>query len=141
MRLETSFARTGRWGGRIAALTAALLTVASPAFAATVKSVSMKEAGSATQVVIEGDAPLNYHDFTLESPDRIVVYDNHTDRHGPLPAIGRSCGCASRVPFLDGPVSAVFSPNTSVVFFVRHVRRARFSIRSSWISRRLPPTP
>ncbi|HXF58792.1 MAG TPA: type IV pilus secretin PilQ [Candidatus Saccharimonadales bacterium] len=33
----------------------------------------MKEAGSATQVVIEGDAPLNYHDFTLESPDRIVV--------------------------------------------------------------------
>jgi len=73
MRLETSFARTGRWGGRIAALTAALLAVASPAFAATVKSVSMKEAGSATQVVIEGDAPLNYHDFTLESPDRIVV--------------------------------------------------------------------
>ena len=73
MRLETSFARTGRWGGRIAALTAALLTVASPAFAATVKSVTMKEAGSATQVIIEADAPINYHDFTLESPDRIVV--------------------------------------------------------------------
>jgi type IV pilus assembly protein PilQ len=73
MRLETSFSRTGRWGGRIAALTAGLLLTAAPAFAATVKSVSMKEAGSATQVVIEGDAPLNYHDFTLESPDRIVV--------------------------------------------------------------------
>jgi type IV pilus assembly protein PilQ len=73
MRLETSFARASRSGGRIAALTAALLLAASSAFAATVKSVSMKDAGSATQVVIEGDAPLNYHDFTLESPDRIVV--------------------------------------------------------------------
>jgi len=73
MRLETSFARMGRSGGRVAALTAAILLTASSAFAATVKSVSMKEAGSATQVVIEGDAPLNYHDFTLESPDRIVV--------------------------------------------------------------------
>jgi len=73
MRLETSFARTGRWSGRIAALTAALVLAAPPAFAATVKSVSMKDAGTATQVVIEGDAPLNYHDFTLESPDRIVV--------------------------------------------------------------------
>src|SRR5947209_1339597 len=73
MRLETSFARAGRSGGRIAALTAALLLAASSAFAATVKSVSMKDAGTATQVVIEGDAPLNYHDFTLESPDRIVV--------------------------------------------------------------------
>ncbi len=73
MRLETSFTRMGRSGGRVAALTAALLLAASSAFAATVKSVSMKEAGSATQVVIEGDAPLNYHDFTLESPDRIVV--------------------------------------------------------------------
>ncbi len=73
MRLETSFVRAGRWSGRIAALTAALLMAASTATAATVKSVSMKEAGSATQVVIEGDAPLNYHDFTLESPDRIVV--------------------------------------------------------------------
>jgi type IV pilus assembly protein PilQ len=73
MRLETSFARASRSGGRIAALTAALLLAAGSASAATVKSVSMKEAGSATQVVIEGDAPLNYHDFTLESPDRIVV--------------------------------------------------------------------
>ncbi len=73
MRLETSFARMGRSGGRVAALTAAFLLTASSAFAATVKSVSMKEAGSATQVVIEGDVPLNYHDFTLESPDRIVV--------------------------------------------------------------------
>ncbi len=73
MRLETSFARMGRRGGRVAALTTAILLTASSAFAATVKSVSMKEAGSATQVVIEGDAPLNYHDFTLESPDRIVV--------------------------------------------------------------------
>jgi len=73
MRLETSFARAARGSGRLAALTAALLLAAPSAFAATVKSVSMKEAGSATQVVIEGDAPLNYHDFTLESPDRIVV--------------------------------------------------------------------
>ena len=73
MRLETSFARARRWGGRIAALGVTLLVVASSATAATVKSVSMKDAGSATQVVIEGDVPLNYHDFTLESPDRIVV--------------------------------------------------------------------
>jgi len=73
MRLVTSFAHARRSSGRIAALTAALLLAASSAFAATVKSVSMKEAGTATQVVIEGDAPLNYHDFTLESPDRIVV--------------------------------------------------------------------
>ncbi len=73
MRLETSFARTGRWSGSVVALTAVLLLAASTTFAATVKSVSMKEAGSATQVVIEGDAPFNYHDFTLESPDRIVV--------------------------------------------------------------------
>jgi type IV pilus assembly protein PilQ len=73
MRLETSFSRIGRPGGGVAALTAAILLTASSAFAASVKSVSMKEAGSATQVVIEGDEPLNYHDFTLESPDRIVV--------------------------------------------------------------------
>jgi type IV pilus assembly protein PilQ len=73
MRLETSFARAARGSGRLAALTAVLLLAAPSAFAATVKSVSMKEAGTATQVVIEGDAPLNYHDFTLESPDRIVV--------------------------------------------------------------------
>jgi len=73
MRLVTSFAHARRSSGRIAALTAALLLAASSAYAATVKSVSMKEAGTATQVVIEGDAPLNYHDFTLESPDRIVV--------------------------------------------------------------------
>ncbi|MBI4364176.1 MAG: AMIN domain-containing protein [Candidatus Latescibacteria bacterium] len=73
MRLETSFARTGRSGGRIAALVAGLLVAASPTLAATVKGVQMKEAGSATQVIIEADAPLNYHDFTLESPDRIVV--------------------------------------------------------------------
>jgi type IV pilus assembly protein PilQ len=73
MRLETSFARAGRSSGRIAALAAGLLVAQSSAFAATVKSVSMKDAGTATQVVIEGDAPLNYHDFTLESPDRIVV--------------------------------------------------------------------
>ena len=73
MQLVTSFAHARRSGGRIAALTAALLLAASSAYAATVKSVSMKEAGTATQVVIEGDAPLNYHDFTLESPDRIVV--------------------------------------------------------------------
>jgi type IV pilus assembly protein PilQ len=73
MRLETSFPRASRLGGRIATWTAAFLLAASSAFAATVKSVSMKDAGTATQVVIEGDAPLNYHDFTLESPDRIVV--------------------------------------------------------------------
>src|SRR3990172_4194408 len=73
MRLETSFLRTGRAGGRIAALLAGLLLAAAPAFAATVKSVSMKEAGSATQVIIEADGPINFHDFTLESPDRIIV--------------------------------------------------------------------
>src|SRR5207249_5005678 len=70
---KTSIESMGRRCGRVEALTAAILLTASSAFAATVKSVSMKEAGSATQVVIEGDAPLNYHDFTLESPDRIVV--------------------------------------------------------------------
>ncbi len=72
-RLETSFAPMGRSGGRIAALLAGLCLATSPAYAVTVKSVTMKEAGSTTQVVIEADAPLNYHDFTLESPDRIVV--------------------------------------------------------------------
>ncbi len=72
-RLETSFAPMGRSGGRIAALLAGLCLATSPAYAVTVKSVAMKEAGSTTQVVIEADAPLNYHDFTLESPDRIVV--------------------------------------------------------------------
>mgnify|MGYP001581815205 CR=1 FL=1 len=45
MRLETSFARTGRSGGRIAALVAGLLVAASPTLAATVKSVSMREGG------------------------------------------------------------------------------------------------
>ena len=46
MRLETSFARARRWGGRIAALGVTLLVVASSATAATVKSVSMKDAGA-----------------------------------------------------------------------------------------------
>jgi type IV pilus assembly protein PilQ len=55
------------------ALPLLLLLAAAPALGATVKSISLKEAGKGTQVVVEADAPINYHDFTLESPDRIVL--------------------------------------------------------------------
>jgi type IV pilus assembly protein PilQ len=73
MRLETSGTRAGRRTGLVAALGACLLLAASPALAATVKSISLKDAGTGTQVIIEADGPVNYHDFTLESPDRIVL--------------------------------------------------------------------
>jgi type IV pilus assembly protein PilQ len=49
------------------------LLAAAPAFGATVKSISLKDAGAGTQIVVEADAPINYHDFTLEAPDRIVL--------------------------------------------------------------------
>ncbi len=73
MRLETSGMGTGRRSGLLSALAAGLLLAAVPAFAATVKSISLKDAGTGTQVIVEADAPVNYHDFTLESPDRIVL--------------------------------------------------------------------
>jgi type IV pilus assembly protein PilQ len=44
-----------------------------PAFGTTIKSISLKDGAEGTQVVVEADAPINYHDFTLESPDRIVL--------------------------------------------------------------------
>ncbi|MGE5176813.1 MAG: secretin N-terminal domain-containing protein [Hyphomicrobiales bacterium] len=55
------------------ALTALLLLGAVPALGATVKSISLKDSSGGTQVIVEADAPINYHDFTLESPDRIVL--------------------------------------------------------------------
>ncbi len=73
MRLGNSRTRTGRRAGAGVALPLLLLLAAAPAFGATVKSISMKDAGAGTQVVVEADAPINYHDFTLESPDRIVL--------------------------------------------------------------------
>jgi type IV pilus assembly protein PilQ len=73
MELVTSSMRLGRRAGRLAALAASLLLAAGPAYGTTVKSVSLKEEGTATQVVVEADAPLTYHDFTLESPNRIVL--------------------------------------------------------------------
>jgi type IV pilus assembly protein PilQ len=72
MRTGTSTARRGS-AGRAIALGAALWLAAAPAFGATVKSISLKDSGASTQVVIEADGPVNYHDFTLESPDRIVL--------------------------------------------------------------------
>lgn len=72
MRTGTSTARRGR-GGWAIALGAALWLAAAPAWGATVKSISLKDSDSSTQVVIEADGPMNYHDFTLESPDRIVL--------------------------------------------------------------------
>lgn len=73
MRLETSGKRTGRRKGAWVALTALLLLGAVPARGAMVKSISLKESNGGTQVIVEADAPINYHDFTLESPDRIVL--------------------------------------------------------------------
>lgn len=73
MRLETSGSRTGRRPSAWAALTALLLLAAAPALGTTIKSISLKDGAEGTQVVVEGDAPINYHDFTLESPDRIVL--------------------------------------------------------------------
>ena len=72
MRLETSGARAGRrtsaW-----ALAALLLLAAAPSFGTTIKSITLKDGSEGTQVVVEADAPVSYHDFTLESPDRIVL--------------------------------------------------------------------
>ena len=73
MRLGNSRTRTGRRAGAGVALPLLLLLAAAPAFGATVKSISLKDAGAGTQVIVEADAPINYHDFTLESPDRIVL--------------------------------------------------------------------
>ena len=74
MRLETSGVGAGRRKGAWGALAALLLlVVAAPALGVTVKSISLKDSGGGTQVIVEADAPINYHDFTLESPDRIVL--------------------------------------------------------------------
>ncbi|HEU4765113.1 MAG TPA: type IV pilus secretin PilQ [Candidatus Eisenbacteria bacterium] len=73
MRLETSGSRSGRRKSAWAALTALLLLGGVPAFGTTIKSISLKDGAEGTQVVVEADAPVNYHDFTLESPDRIVL--------------------------------------------------------------------
>jgi len=74
MRLETSSMGAGRrncaWGALTALL---LLVVAVPALGVTVKSISLKDSNGGTQVIVEADSPINYHDFTLESPDRIVL--------------------------------------------------------------------
>ncbi|HYJ34367.1 MAG TPA: type IV pilus secretin PilQ [Candidatus Binatia bacterium] len=72
MRLETS-GSAGRRKSAWAALTALLLLGAVPVFGTTIKSISLKDGAEGTQVVVEADAPVNYHDFTLESPDRIVL--------------------------------------------------------------------
>src|SRR5580765_6002076 len=73
MRLENSGMRTSRRAGLISALAAGILLTSVPALGATVKSITLKDAGAGTQVIVEADAPINYHDFTLESPDRIVL--------------------------------------------------------------------
>jgi len=73
MRLGISRTRTGRRAGAGVALPLLLLLAAAPVFGATVKSISLKDAGKGTQVVVEADAAVSYHDFTLESPDRIVI--------------------------------------------------------------------
>ena len=65
--------RTGRRAGAGVALPLLLMLAAAPALGATVKSIALKDAGKGTQVVVEADSPINYHDFTLESPDRIVL--------------------------------------------------------------------
>jgi type IV pilus assembly protein PilQ len=73
MRLGISRTRTGRRAGAGVALPLLLMLAAAPAFGATVKSISLKDAGKGTQVVVEADDAINYHDFTLESPDRIII--------------------------------------------------------------------
>jgi type IV pilus assembly protein PilQ len=73
MRLETKNG-TGRRAGLLSAVAMGLLLASAVhASAATVKSIALKDAGTGTQVIVEADAPVNYHDFTLESPDRIVL--------------------------------------------------------------------
>ncbi len=73
MRLESSGIRTGRRAGLLSALAAGVILAAVPGYGATVKSIQLKEGGTGTQVIVEADGPVNYHDFTLESPDRIVL--------------------------------------------------------------------
>lgn len=73
MRLASNGFGTGRRAGLLSALAAGLLLAAAPAFGATVTSIQLKDAGAGTQVIVEADGPVNYHDFTLESPDRIVL--------------------------------------------------------------------
>jgi len=73
MRLETSRSRTGRRAGLFTALAAGVLLAAVPAFGTTVKSITLKDSGAGTQVILEADGPINYHDFTLDSPDRIIL--------------------------------------------------------------------
>ena len=74
MRLETSGTGASRRKGAFGALAALLLlVVAAPALGVTVKSISLKDSNGGTQVIVEADSPINYHDFTLESPDRIVL--------------------------------------------------------------------
>jgi len=73
MRLETNRSRTGRRAGLFTALAAGILLAAVPAFGTTVKSITLKDSGAGTQVILEADAPINYHDFTLDSPDRIIL--------------------------------------------------------------------
>jgi len=73
MRLETKNG-TGRHAGLLSAVAMGLLLASAVhANAATVKSIELKDAGTGTQVIVEADSPINYHDFTLESPDRIVL--------------------------------------------------------------------
>src|SRR5512143_1731563 len=72
MRTGTDTARRSL-AVRALALGALLWLAAAPAWGVTVKSISLKESGTSTQVVVEADGPMNYHDFTLESPDRIVL--------------------------------------------------------------------
>jgi len=64
---------TSRRAGLLSALAAGILLTSVPALGATVKSILLKDAGAGTQVIVEADGPVNYHDFTLESPDRIVL--------------------------------------------------------------------
>ncbi len=73
MRLETNVLRAGRRRGAVLALASFLLLGAVPALGTTIKSITLKDGADGTQVLVEADAPINYHDFTLESPDRIVL--------------------------------------------------------------------
>jgi type IV pilus assembly protein PilQ len=66
--------RDGRGSrGRTALLAAAGLLLAAQAGATVVKSVTLAERGSATQLTLEADGPLQYEDFVLSNPDRLVI--------------------------------------------------------------------
>ncbi len=47
--------------------------LAAPASAVVVKSVTLEERGSATQITVEADGPIDYQDFVLSNPDRLVI--------------------------------------------------------------------